>query len=191
MDKLGTQLRTELWTRLCAVLSTVLLGCGGLAHGEAPAATQSDSEFLQRAMQNSLTEVELGKLAGHNARSTGINALGSRLARDHGRIGTMIGLISKDKGIKLPTALDADHRAVVERLSAKTGTEFDVAYTELMVAEQDRAIAMFMAATTSDDPDLAEFARRALPTLREQKRLALSFQKMTDSYGTEKVAVRD
>ena len=177
--------------KLCTMLSTVLLGFAGVAYGEAPVATQSGSEFLQKAMQNSLAEVELGKLAGHNARSTGINALGSRLARDHGRIGTMIGLISKDKGVTLPTALDADHRAVVESLSAKTGSEFDVAYTQLMVAEHERAIAMYTKAAESSDPDLAEFARRALPSLREQKRLAVSFQKMTEGYTVEKVAARD
>ena len=177
--------------KLCAILSTVLLGLGGVAYSVTPVATPSSSEFLRKAMQISLSEIELGKLAGHNARSTGINALGSRLARDHGHIGTMIGLISKDKGVTLPTALDAEHRAVVERLSAKTGAEFDVAYTELMVTEHERAIEMFTEATASSDPDLAEFARRALPALREQKRLAVSFQKMTEGYAVEKVVARD
>jgi putative membrane protein len=177
--------------KLCTILSTILLGFGGVAYGDVAVVTPSGAEFLQKAMQYSLTEVELGKLAGHNARSTGINALGSRLARDHGRIGTMIGLISKDKGVTLSTALDADHRAVVERLSAKMGAEFDVAYTGLMVADHQQAIAMFTEATESSDPDLAEFARRALPTLREQQRLAVSFQKMTEGYAGEKVAARN
>lgn len=179
-------------TRLCTIFSTVLLGFGGVAYGETPAvASRSGSEFLREAMQNSLSEVELGKLAGHNARSTGINALGSRLARDHGRIGTMIALISKDKGVTVPTALDAEHRAIVESLSTKTGAEFDVAYTQRMVADHERAIALFTAAAEGDDEVLAEFARRALPALREQKRLAVGFQKMTEGYGVEKVAARE
>jgi putative membrane protein len=177
--------------KLCTILSACLLGFGGVAYGEAPVATPGGSEFLQKAMQISLSEVELGKLACQNARSTGINALGSRLARDHARIGTMIEHISKDKGITLPSALDADHRTVVESLTTKKGAEFDVAYTQVMVADHERAIALFTAATESDDPVVAEFARRALPSLREQKRLAVSFQKMTEGYGVEKVAARD
>ena len=176
--------------KLCAILSTVLLGIGGVAYGETPV-TPSGSEFLQKAMLNSLAEVEMGKLAGKNCRSTGINALGSRLARDHTRIATMIGLISKDKGITVATTLDAERTAVVDELSTKTGAEFDVAYTQLMVAEHERAIVMFTEAVRSDDPEVAEFAKRALPTLREQKRLAVSFQKMTDGYGLEKVAARN
>jgi len=178
--------------KLCTIFSVVLLGVGGVAYGEAPeVATPQSSEFLQKAMQTSLTEVELGKLAGRNARATGINALGSRLARDHSRMGTIIGLISKDKGVTVPTALDADHRAIVEKLSTKTGAEFDVAYTQLMVADHERAIALFTVASEGDDPVLAEFANRALPALKEQKRLAISFQKMTEGYGLEKVAARE
>jgi putative membrane protein len=177
--------------KLCAILSTALVALGGLAYGETPVTPPSGSEFLQKAMQNSLTEVELGKLAGKNARSTGINALGSRLARDHGRIGTMIGLISRDKGITVPKSLDAEHLAIVEDMSTKTGAEFDVAYTQLMVSDHERAIALFTAATKSEDPDIAEFAERALPALREQKRLAVSFQKMTEGYDVKSVAARN
>jgi putative membrane protein len=135
-----------------------------------------------------MTEVALGKLAEQNARSMGINALGGRLARDHARMNKILALISQDKGVTVPTSLDSEHRAIVDALSAKTGAEFDVAYSRLMVSDHAKAIALFSEAAAGGDPDLAAFAKSALPALREQKRLADSFQKMTAGYRIETAA---
>jgi putative membrane protein len=163
-----------------------LLAMAGASYAAAPAIAAGETEaFLEKATQNAMTEVALGKLAEKNARSMGINALGNRLARDHARMNTLLALISQDKGLTIPTSLDSDHRAIVESLSSKTGAEFDVAYTALMVSDHANAIALFNAAVQGDDPELAAFAKSALPALREQKRLADSFKKMTSAYHLE------
>jgi putative membrane protein len=179
-------------TRLLILAVISSLACVGAANAAPPLpSTEGTKAFLEKATQNAMTEVALGRLAEKNARSMGINALGGRLARDHARMNTILGLISQDKGLTVPTALDSEHRAIVEDMSSKTGSEFDVAYTELMVRDHASAIQLFSAAAEGDDPDLAAFAKSALPALREQQRLAVSFQKMTAGYRVETAARRD
>jgi putative membrane protein len=134
--------------------------------GTALAQTASTSEqFLAKALQVSMVEVELGKLAQKNAQSAGVNALGVRLQRDHARIAKLLKSVSRDKGMVLPT-LDTSQSAQIEALSAKTGPAFDAAYVEAMVSNHEKAIALYTAAAQGDDGDLSRLANVALPTLR-------------------------
>jgi putative membrane protein len=172
--------------------ATCLIGAAGACYAnESLTATSDDASasgsevFLTEAIQDAMTEVELGKLAQRNARSTGVNALGSRLARDHGRMNSILSLICRDKGVTVPTALDSEHRAIVDGLSAMSGTQFDIAYTALLVSNHADAITVFSEAAQGDDAALAAFAKSALPALREHKRLADSFQKMTAGYDVQ------
>ena len=177
--------------------ATCLVGLAGACLAEDPLVSRADGAagvecetFLQKAAQDAMTEVELGKLAERNARSMGVNALGSKLARDHGRINKILLAISQDKGVVLPTSLDSDHRAIVDGLSAMSGAQFDIAYTQLMVSNHADAIALFSQAAGGEDETVAAFAKRALPALREHKRLADSFQKMTAGYEGQSPAVQ-
>jgi putative membrane protein len=184
-------------TLIVSSLALSLLAAASASQAESPAPASDTRtagahvEFLEKALQYSLAEIELGRLARTNAQSMGINALGTRIARDHTRMRTMLGLIARDKGVAVVDSLDTRHRAVVDGLKAKTGAEFDAAYASLMVSNHEKAIALFAEAARSDDPDVAEFAKRALPSLREEKRLAVSYQKMTSNYELEPVATRD
>jgi putative membrane protein len=169
-------------------LGTLLSLSGTLFADMAPRDAVAAAGFIQEAGQNALTAVELGKLAQKKASSPGINALGSRLARDHGRMSSILGLIARQKGIEAPVELDAEHRAVVERLRVLAGVEFDSAYTTLMASDHANAITLFTQAAKGDDADLAEFARRTLPSLREHKRLADVYVKIATDNGLEQVS---
>jgi putative membrane protein len=156
--------------------STLMAVALFLAAGAASA--DSPAELLGRAMQISMTQVELGKLAQTNADSTGVNALGARIAHDHARIGKMLATVAREKGVTLPTTLDASHRAAVQALTAKNGEAFDAAYTEQMVKDHEKAVALFTTAAQSGDSELQQLAKLALPALREDGRLAGSFEKL-------------
>ena len=92
------------------LIAATLLLTTGAALADAPA------DLLARAMQVSMTQVELGKLAQKNAESSGVNALGVRLEHDHARIGKMLETIARDRQVAVPTSPDGSHRAVIESL---------------------------------------------------------------------------
>jgi putative membrane protein len=154
------------------------------------AAADASSDFLTKAMQASLGQVELGKLAQKNAQSSGVNALGVRLEHDHARIGKILTMVARQKGVTLPVALDGSRKSIVDALSAKTGAAFDAAYTAQMLSDHQKAIALFTTAANSSDPELNRIAKLALPTLREDERLAESFAKLNPGYDVQAVATR-
>jgi putative membrane protein len=174
MERLRT--RIAVCAALLVVASSNALGATSSAGAAQPA------QFLQKAMLGSMLEVELGEVAQRNAATTGIHALGSRMVRDHGKIGRILQMLSKDKGVVVPASLASDDRSTVTALSTKTGVEFDAAYAQRMVVSHEKLIALFDEATTGSDPDVAEFARRALPILREGKRLAEVYREVTSRH---------
>lgn len=159
------------------VVVIMLLVTSGAASAQAPT---SSEQFLAKALQASMMEVELGKLAQKNAQSTGVNALGVRLQRDHARIAKVLKAVSRDKGLVVPV-LDSTQSAQIAALSAKTGPEFDAAYVDAMVSNHEEAIALYTAVANGDDGDLSRLAKLALPTLREDQRLAGSYEKLNPS----------
>jgi putative membrane protein len=178
------------------LMAVALMVMTGVALAQAPAgpAAKSSEHFLSKALQASMVEVELGKLAQKNAQSTGVNALGARLQRDHARISKVLSAVLREKGMVVPTSIDSTQRAQVEALGAKTGADFDAAYVDLMVSNHENAIALYTAVAESGDPDLSPLAKFALPTLREDQRLAgsyeNSYEKENASYDLKAIAAR-
>jgi len=154
-----------------------------------PAAGSSE-QFLAKALQASMVEVELGKLAQKNAQSTGVNALGERMQRDHARIVKVLSGLSRSKGMTVPTSLDSGQLAQIESLGTKTGADFDTAYVELMVRKHEEAMVLYTAVAEGSDPELSQVAKLALPTLREDQRLAGSYEKLNADSDVQAVAAR-
>ena len=63
---------------------------------------------------------------------------------------------------------------VASRFSMKNvpAGEFDRQYSKHMNMDHSKALALFESASKSDDPQLAEFAQKTLPTLKEHKQMA-------------------
>jgi putative membrane protein len=146
----------------------------------AVALADAPSDFLTKAIQGSMAQIELGKLAQKNAESGGVNALGVRLERDHARIGKILATLAQQKGVTVPVALEGSRSVVRQSLSTKHGADFDAAYSLQMVSDHQKAIALFTAAADSTDPDVSQVAKMVLPVLREDERLASSFAKLNE-----------
>lgn len=172
------------------LVAMVLAAISAVALADAPAVKPSE-HFLAKALQASMVEVELGKLAQKNAQSTGVNALGARMQRDHARIGKVLSSVLKERGMVVPTSVDISQRAQIDALGTKTGADFDAAYVDLMVSNHQDAIALYTAVAESGDPELSPLARMALPTLREDQRLAGSYEKLNGSPDLQAVAARE
>ena len=174
------------------LVAMVLLAMTGAALADTAAvpAGGPSEQFLAKALQASMVEVELGKLAQKNAQSTGVNALGDRMRRDHSRIVKVLSAASRSKGMTVPTSLESGQRAQIESLGTKSGADFDAAYVELMVRTHEEAMARYTAVAEGSDPELSQLAKVALPTLREDQRLAGSYEKLTAAAGLQAVARR-
>lgn len=128
--------------------------------------------FVKKAALGGMTEVELAKLAQSKSQDPKIKSFADRMVKDHGKANTELAGIAKGKGLDVPSSLDAEHQGMVKEMSGKSGSDFDAAYSKHMVMDHAKTIALFNGATQNSDPDLAAFAKKTLPTLKEHKQLA-------------------
>ncbi|MDB6091713.1 MAG: outer membrane protein [Gammaproteobacteria bacterium] len=147
----------------------------GAVKGQDEAAIQgkeSPASFVKKAAQDGMTEVELGKLALTKSSNSQVKQFAQKMVQDHGTANQELAGIAKAKGLEVPVRLDAQHQGMVTTLSSKSGAAFDSAYAEHMAMDHSKAVALFQAEATSNDPELAGFAKKTLPTLQEHKKLA-------------------
>jgi putative membrane protein len=163
------------------VLAASALLLASYAGAQAPSASdrtggQDATTFLTKAAQDGMTEVQLGKLAQKSAQNKEVRSFGEHMAKDHGKANDELKSIAKTKNFDPPKELDAEHEAVISKLSSKSGADFDAAYMDEMVKAHGKAIALFKDAQKSSDADIAAFAKKTLPTLQEHKKMADSLQ---------------
>jgi putative membrane protein len=156
--------------------SILLLALAGI-HASAQAADAESAipeptVFIEQAAQTGLVEIEAAKAALAKSEDPGIRSFAQRMVKDHAQSNIELASLAMTKGVKAPSQLDAEHQSMLNKITAKSGKEFDRTYSEHMNMGHAKAIALFESASKSPDPQLAEFARKSLPILREHQHLA-------------------
>lgn len=133
----------------------------------------ADSSFLKDACEGGIMEVRLGQLAQTNASSQAVKDFGQRMVTDHGKMGDDVKGVASRENVSMPTSESMMQKMTYERLSHKTGTDFDKAYIEDMVKDHKSDIAAFEKEVNSgSDSEAKAVAQKALPIIREHLRMA-------------------
>jgi putative membrane protein len=128
--------------------------------------TVTDQQFLLKAAQGGMTEVELGKLAQEKGSAADVKQFGSHMVMDHSKANANLKSLADKKGVTIPTALDAKHQAMVDKFQHLSGQAFDKAYVKAMVKDHEKDAAEFRQASTSaQDPDVKAFAGDTLKVI--------------------------
>lgn len=137
-----------------------------------PGTPPAPATFVQKAAMAGMAEVSAAEVALAKSQDPSVRSYAERMVEDHGKANKELASIAKAKGLEVPKELDAEHQAMVDKLSAKSGTEFDREYSQHMNMDHSKAVALFEAASKTSDADLAGFAKKTLPTLKQHKQLA-------------------
>ena len=142
----------------------------------------ADNQFVRKAAEGGLAEVELGQLATEKASSPAVKQFGQRMVTDHTQANDQLKQIAAQKGIALPTSLNAKDAATKARLEKLSGAEFDRAYMQDMVRDHTKDVSEFQKeANSGKDPDVKNFASQTAPKLedhlREAKKIAPNAQR--------------
>lgn len=128
----------------------------------------SDKEFVMKASQGGMTEVQLGKLASDKGGTSQVKDFGSQMVKDHSQANDELKSLADKKGLAVSPKLDSKDQAQVDRLSKLSGPAFDKAYVTNQVRAHESTVKLFQEeAKSGQDPDLKAFASRTLPTLQE------------------------
>jgi putative membrane protein len=145
------------------------------AGGTAPSSgvSQDDREFMTKAAQGGLLEVELGRRADERGAAPEVKAFGDRMVADHTKANRELADLASRKGVTLPTRLDAKGEKKLDDLSKLTGQKFDREYVDSMVDDHKEDVDEFAKeAKDANDPALRDWTAKTLPTLQEHLRMA-------------------
>lgn len=138
----------------------------------------ADRKFVMEAAMGGMAEVELGRLATQKGTSDAIKTFGQKMVDDHSAANSELTTLASGKGITLPTALDAKHKAMMNRLSRLSGAAFDRAYARDMLNDHIQDVAAFKRQSRmARDADIKAFASSKLPTLEEHLSMARDLNK--------------
>jgi putative membrane protein len=128
----------------------------------------ADKKFVMNAAKGGMMEVELGKVAAEKASSPDVKQFGQRMVDDHSKANDQLKTLAEQKGVTLPTDLDAKDKAMKDKMSGLSGEQFDKMYMQHMVMDHKKDVAEFKKESTSaKDSDLKNWAAQTLPTLED------------------------
>jgi putative membrane protein len=140
----------------------------------------ADRQFIKKAAEGGLAEVELGKLATEKAESPEVKQFGQRMVDDHTKANDQLKQVASEKGVAVPEKLSAKDAATKARLEKLSGKAFDRAYMRDMVTDHTKDVSEFrMESKNAKDPDVKNFASQTLPTLQDHLKEAKSIAPKT------------
>lgn len=133
----------------------------------------SDKRFMTKAAADNKAEVELGKLASERASSDSVKQFGQRMVTDHGKAYDELAQLAQQKGVTLPSDLDAKHKKAMDRLSKLSGADFDRAFMREMERDHDADVKAFQReAKNAHDADLKAWAGKTLSVIQDHQQQA-------------------
>lgn len=137
-----------------------------------------DAEFLVKAAGINLEEIKLGGLAQEKGMSKEIKDLGKMMAEQHQKSMDDLQALAAKKSITLPVSITDDGQKTYDKLSEKSGKDFDKAFADKMVDGHKDAISMFeKASNNAEDPEIKTWASVTLVTLHRHLDHATECQK--------------
>ncbi len=125
-----------------------------------------DKQFVMKAGEGGLAEVELGQLAASKGNSDAVKQFGQKMVDDHSKANDQLKTLAQQKGVTLPTELKAADKQFKAKLEKQSGEAFDKMYMQHMVTDHKKDVAEFKKASQSaKDSDVKNFASETLPTL--------------------------
>jgi putative membrane protein len=135
--------------------------------------SDDDKDFVMKAAQGGMAEVTMGNLASAGGSNADVKAFGQRMVTDHSKANDELKSLAMSKGLALPSDAGKEHQEMIDKLSKKTGKDFDQEYMKGMVEDHEKDVKEFeKASRDAKDPDIKAWAAKTLPTLQEHLRMA-------------------
>lgn len=157
--------------RLIALLTLFFLSFlfSGLLAQEA----KGDLRFINKALMGHLFEVSLGKIAVQKSTNADVKDFAQKMVDEHTKLNNELLNIAQKNNVTAPAGLDKEHQKMLDKVSEESGKAFDKEYMKTMIKVHKKDIGIYSGnAASADDPDIRDYAGRALPALQQHLKLA-------------------
>lgn len=135
--------------------------------------SKDDQEFATKAAQGNMAEVSLGQMASQKGTAPDVKTFGNRMVNDHGKALDELKQLAASKNFTLPADVSADQKATSDKLSSKSGKDFDKSYADTMADDHEKDVKEFeKASKNAQDPDLKAWAAKVLPVIQDHLKMA-------------------
>ncbi len=126
-----------------------------------------DTTFIMKAAEINMEEIKLGKLAQQKGTSSHVKELARMMVTEHTQAMKNLAPLAKAKAFTLPTRESEKITDDYQKLSSKTGKDFDKAYSDMMVDGHKDAISLFEKTNNNTkDAEIKAMTTAMLPKLR-------------------------
>lgn len=137
----------------------------------------NDKDWLQSAARMGKAEVEVAQDGVAHATNPEVKALAQKMVDDHTKANTEAASFASSRGVELPEVTDANLAKVKERMAKLTGSNFDQAFVNQLVADHKDAVQKFQDGSAKiADADLKAWVDKTLPVLQDHLKMAQDLQ---------------
>jgi putative membrane protein len=171
-------MRREL-TAAALGLSVAILLTTSASAAQAP----TTENFVKTVAISDMFEIQSGQLADEKAESDDVQSFGKQMTDDHTETSDDLKELIEDEEIKveLPSKLDDEHQAKLDKLKGLSGNQFDKKYVRMQIDAHQKAVALFESyAAAGENDDLKKWVGDTLPTLKEHLEEAQNLKTAVD-----------
>jgi putative membrane protein len=123
--------------------------------------TSQDKMFVEDALKGGMAEVQLGQLALQKSSNDDVKQFAQKMVDDHTKLGDQMKSVAQQIGVKTPEGPSKKDKALMAKLQALNGNEFDQAYIKDMVKDHKKDLDDFkMEAQNGSNPQVKDAANQ-------------------------------
>jgi predicted outer membrane protein len=128
-----------------------------------------DLRFIERGMEQSAIQIEMGELAAEEASDEAFSQLGRQVAADHEQIRQKLTELAQRRGVAVAErAPNEAWRSAIDQLQRQSGEDFDQAFLDMQLKIGQQLVELYQTqASNSTDTGLASFAITTLVQLQQ------------------------
>src|SRR5215203_1685323 len=142
----------------------------------------ADRNFIMKAAQSDLAEIQSGKVAQTKASADAVKAFAARMVTDHTQTSDQLKTMASTRNVPLASTPSSKDEKEMKKLGEMSGADFDRAYMASQVRAHRDAVNLFEKQSKSGrDADLKSFAAATLPTLQDHLKMARELEESVRS----------
>jgi putative membrane protein len=147
--------------------------------------SKGDQKIVMELAQGNMAEIECAKLAQKKAKDENLKTFVPQMLDDHTKALVDLQQLASSKGMTMPTEVDKQQKAMLDKLSAMSGEAFDKAFiAQCGVSAHKKLHNMLVSAEKkAKDPDVKALATRLAPVVDQHLKEA---QQMGSAKGAGK-----
>jgi predicted outer membrane protein len=128
-----------------------------------------DLRFLERGIDQSVTQIEMGELAAEKSSDEALSQLGRQVATDHEQIRQKLVELAQQRGVEVSARTPKETwQETIDQLQRQSGEDFDRAFLDMQLKTGQQLVELYQTqASNSTDTGLASFAITTLVQLQQ------------------------